>query len=62
MHRNPDRLLAATLLETETRVLATGPRAKRAFAAYWLVVRPGSGLIRRELLRAVARRAESAGG
>jgi hypothetical protein len=27
-----------------------------------LVIRPGSGLIRRELLRAVARRAEAAGG
>jgi hypothetical protein len=53
---------AATRLETETRVLATGPRAKRRFAVYWFVIRPGSGLIRREMLRAVARRAEAAGG
>jgi len=52
----------ATRLETETRVCATGPKAKRRFAVYWLVIRPGSGLIRRELLRAVARRAEATGG
>jgi hypothetical protein len=52
----------STRLETETRVLASGPRAKRAFVAYWLVIRAGSGLIRRELLHAVARRAESASG
>lgn len=51
-----------TTLSTETRVLATGPRARRLFRLYWLPVRVGSGLIRRELLRAVARRAEAAGG
>jgi hypothetical protein len=51
----------STRVETETRVRATGPRARRAFAAYWCVIRPGSGLIRRELLRVVARRAESGG-
>ena len=51
-----------TALHTETRVLATGRRARRAFGAYWLVIRGGSGLIRREMLRAVARRAEAAGG
>jgi len=51
-----------TRLETETRVRATGPRAKRVFGRYWLVIRLGSGLIRRELLRAVARRAEGRRG
>ena len=51
-----------TWLATETRVLASGPRARRAFVACWVVIRAGSGLIRRELLLAVARRAESAGG
>lgn len=50
---------AGTLLSTETRVLATDPGTKRAFAAYWLVIRGSSGVIRRELLRVVARRAES---
>jgi hypothetical protein len=49
-----------TRLATETRVLATGPRAKRVFGVYWLVIRAGSGAIRREMLRAVARRAEAA--
>jgi len=51
-----------TRLETETRVRATGPRAKRVLWRYWLVIRLGSGLIRRELLRAVARRAEGRRG
>jgi hypothetical protein len=51
-----------TTLSTDTRVLATGPRAKRAFRAYWLAVGWGSGLVRRELLRAVARRAEATSG
>ena len=46
-------------MSTETRVLATDPRTRRAFAAYWLLVRPWSGAIRREVLRVVARRAES---
>jgi hypothetical protein len=50
---------AGTLLSTETRVLATDASTRRAFAAYWFVVRPGSGAIRREVLRTVAHRAES---
>jgi hypothetical protein len=49
-----------TLLRTETRVQATDPRTRRAFAAYWLFIRAGSGAIRREVLRIVAHRAESA--
>jgi hypothetical protein len=48
-----------TLLSTETRVLATDPRTRRAFAAYWFVIRASSGAIRREVLRIVAHRAES---
>jgi hypothetical protein len=48
-----------TFLSTETRVVATDARTRRAFAAYWFLVRPGSGAIRRELLRVVARRSES---
>jgi hypothetical protein len=49
-----------TLLSTETRMLATDPRTRRAFAAYWFFIRASSGAIRREVLRTVARRAESA--
>ncbi len=45
-------------LRTETRVWCAG-NARRAFRLYWLAVRPGSGLIRREMLRAIRRHAES---
>jgi hypothetical protein len=48
-----------TLLSTETRVLATDPRTQRAFATYWFFIRSSSGVIRREVLRTVARRAEA---
>jgi hypothetical protein len=48
-----------TFLSTETRVVATDARTRRAFAVYWFLIRPGSGVIRRELLRVVARRSES---
>jgi hypothetical protein len=47
-----------TRLATETRIAATDPRARRRFGAYWRIVRPGSGLIRRMWLRAVKARAE----
>lgn len=50
---------AGTVLSTETRVLATDPKTRRAFAGYWFVIRPGSSAIRREVLKVVARRAES---
>jgi hypothetical protein len=46
-------------LETETRVYLTDGPARRRFAAYWLVVRPFSGLVRRLWLRAAKRRAEA---
>jgi hypothetical protein len=48
-----------TLLRTETRVLATDPRTRRVFAAYWCFIRASSGAIRREVLRTVTHRAES---
>lgn len=47
-----------TRLSTETRVRPTDRQAARAFLPYWLAIRLGSGLIRRDLLRAVAARAE----
>ena len=46
---------------TETRVLIPDAAARRRFAAYWLLVRPWSGLIRRMCLRAIKRRAEMRG-
>jgi len=47
------------LVSTETRVHATDASARRRFARYWALIRPGSGFIRRMWLRAVKRRAES---
>jgi len=44
---------------TETRVYATSAAGRRAFAAYWRVIYPGSALIRRMWLRAIQRRAEA---
>ena len=38
-----------TLLTTETRVHATDPKSDRAFARYWLFVRPPAGAIRHEV-------------
>lgn len=46
-------------LTTETRVYATDALTGRRFARYWRVIYPGSALIRRMWLRAIARRAES---
>jgi hypothetical protein len=42
-------------LSTQTRVLATDPRTRRIFSAYWLFIRPFSGLIRRSWLQAANR-------
>ena len=47
-------------LRTETRVRCA-PDVRWRFRLYWLVVRPGSGLIRRSMLRAIRRHAEAAG-
>jgi len=46
-----------SLLSTETRVYANNPVVRRRFAAYWRLIYPGSALIRRMWLRAIARRA-----
>ncbi|HEX2209678.1 MAG TPA: hypothetical protein VHG93_18500 [Longimicrobium sp.] len=48
-----------SLVATETRVRCTDDAARRSFARYWRVVRPFSGLIRMEALRAIRRAAES---
>ncbi len=42
-----------TRLTTHTRVWCKDPAAQRRFNAYWLLIRPASGLIRRRLLRRV---------
>jgi hypothetical protein len=49
-----------TLITTETRIYATDDASRRRFARYWRVIYPGSALIRRMWLRAIARRAQTA--
>jgi hypothetical protein len=46
-------------LSTETRVHVADPESRKRFRRYWFVVRPFSGLIRIQLLRAARRRAEA---
>jgi hypothetical protein len=51
---------SGTLISTETRIAGTDPGATRRFRAYWLLIGPWSGLIRRGMLRAVERRVTGA--
>jgi hypothetical protein len=53
-----DALGDGTRLSSETRVQPTDAAAARAFRPYWWAIRAGSGLIRRDVLHAVCRRAE----
>lgn len=47
-----------TALSTETRVQCADPATRRRFKLYWTIVGTASGLIRREMLRAIKRQAE----
>jgi hypothetical protein len=47
-----------TILRTETRVTCSDLRARLLFGAYWTLIRIPSGIIRHDMLRAIARRAE----
>jgi len=49
----------ATELRTETRVLCADAATRRRFRAYWMLIKPFSGLIRQEMLAAVRSAAES---
>ncbi|MEP6616870.1 MAG: hypothetical protein ABJA57_09840 [Ginsengibacter sp.] len=42
-----------TLVSTETRILCESKKSKFKFSAYWLVVKPFSGIIRLEMLRLI---------
>ncbi len=46
------------LLSTETRIYTTDKKSKRRFTVYWMIVYPGSALIRKIWLKAIKRRAE----
>ena len=50
-----------TCLATETRVQCADPPSRRRFRAYWLLVRPFSGLIRHRMLAAIRRAVEQRG-
>ena len=47
-----------SLVSTETRVFTSEAATRRRFARYWRLIYPGSALIRRSWLAAIARRAE----
>ena len=49
---------AGSRLKTETRVKCTDSDSRWRFGLYWTIVRPFSGLIRMEMLKAIKRRAE----
>ncbi|MCP2070960.1 UNVERIFIED_ORG: hypothetical protein J2Y77_000396 [Pseudomonas lini] len=45
-----------TRVTTQTRVHCLDADALRSFTSYWYLIRPASGLIRRRMLKAIARR------
>jgi hypothetical protein len=47
---------AGSRITTETRIVGTDPEATRKFRRYWLLIRLGSGAIRRSWLKAIRRR------
>jgi len=51
---------AGSTVTTETRIFANTPAVLRRFGIYWRIIHPGSDLIRRMWLRAIAQRAEAA--
>ncbi|UZE25118.1 hypothetical protein LOY67_06810 [Pseudomonas sp. B21-056] len=48
-----------TRVTTETRIQCLDADALRSFTSYWYLIRPASGLIRRRMLKAIARRCGS---
>lgn len=53
------RIESDGLVTTETRVFARTDSARRNFAVYWRIIRPGSGIIRQSWLEAIKQRAEA---
>jgi hypothetical protein len=49
---------AGSTVTTETRIYGNTPAVLRRFGVYWRIIHPGSDLIRRMWLRAIAQRAE----
>ncbi len=46
-----------TQVITETRILCLGDDAHRKFRKYWFFIRPFSGIIRKEILRGIKKKA-----
>lgn len=46
------------LVETETRIKCLDESTRKKFSRYWFLIRPFSGLIRIEMLKAIKRQAE----
>src|SRR5262245_51654149 len=59
VRRHPN---GGTELRTETRVLCADSATRWRFRVYWTLIRPFSGLIRREMLAAVRQQAETTRG
>lgn len=53
LHFTAEPAAGGTRLTTRTRIWCGGDEARRRFTAYWRLIRPASGLIRRRLLRRV---------
>ena len=47
-----------TILTTETRVKCADAESRKSFGFYWTFIQPFSGLVRKEILKTIKRRAE----
>jgi len=47
-----------TLISTETRILCLTMRSRFTFSLYWFLIKPFSGLIRKEILKLIKKNAE----
>lgn len=56
-----ERTGGSTLLETETRVSCLDEASRKRFRIYWLLIGGFSGVIRREILKAIKKKAEGGG-
>lgn len=56
-----DEATGETHLITETRIKCTDSESRRSFGFYWTFVQPFSGLVRKEMLRLIKKKAEDAG-
>jgi hypothetical protein len=48
----------SVILETETRIYCTNENVRKKFGRYWFFIKPFSGLIRKEMLKIIKRKAE----